>query len=141
VLWQGDRDNNTRNTSLNIRTNKLLYLSGSEIPSSSKYYSCSRRRKAGKPGQWIRNSNGSFDVGQMQFNTNYLTDLAHYGITTNYVAATGCNSFDLAAWRLRKHIIHDTGDLWTRLANYHSRTLRYNAIYREDLMKKKPQAG
>jgi len=93
-------------------------------------------KEAGKPGQWIRNSNGSYDVGQMQFNTNYLADLAHYGITANDVAATGCYSFDLAAWRLRKHILHDTGDLWTRSANYHSRTRRYNAIYREDLMKK-----
>ena len=93
-------------------------------------------KEAGKPGQWIRNSNGSYDVGQMQFNTNYLADLAHYGITANDVAATGCYAFDLAAWRLRKHILHDTGDLWTRSANYHSRTRRYNAIYREDLMKK-----
>jgi hypothetical protein len=31
---------------------------------------------SGKPGQWVRNSNGTHDVGPMQFNTAYLRDLA-----------------------------------------------------------------
>jgi hypothetical protein len=26
-------------------------------------------KEAGKPGQWVRNSNGTHDVGPMQFNT------------------------------------------------------------------------
>ncbi|WP_340123825.1 transglycosylase SLT domain-containing protein [Methylobacter svalbardensis] len=93
-------------------------------------------KEAGKPGQWVRNSNGTHDVGSMQFNTAYLGDLARYGITANDVAASGCYSFDLAAWRLRKHIRNDKGDLWTRAANYHSRTYRYNIVYRADLMAK-----
>lgn len=93
-------------------------------------------KEAGKPGQWVRNSNGTHDVGSMQFNTAYLGDLAKYGITANDVAASGCYSFDLAAWRLRKHIRNDKGDLWTRAANYHSRTYRYNIVYRADLMAK-----
>ena len=91
-------------------------------------------KEGGKPGQWVKNSNGTFDVGPMQFNTSYLGDLARYGITANDVAASGCYSFDLAAWRLRKHILNDNGDLWTRAANYHSRTYRYNVVYRADLM-------
>ena len=33
-------------------------------------------KEAGKPGQWVRNSNGTYDVGPMQFNTKYLGDLA-----------------------------------------------------------------
>ena len=93
-------------------------------------------KEAGKPGQWVRNSNGTHDVGSMQFNTAYLGELARYGITANDVAASGCYSFDLAAWRLRKHIRNDKGDLWTRAANYHSRTYRYNVVYRADLMAK-----
>jgi hypothetical protein len=93
-------------------------------------------KEAGKPGQWVRNSNGTHDVGSMQFNTSYLGELARYGITANDVAASGCYSFDLAAWRLRKHIRNDKGDLWTRAANYHSRTYRYNVVYRADLMVK-----
>jgi hypothetical protein len=93
-------------------------------------------KEAGKPGQWVRNANGTHDVGPMQFNTAYLGDLARYGITANDVAAAGCYSFDLAAWRLRQHIKNDKGDLWTRAANYHSRTYSFNAIYRADLMTK-----
>jgi hypothetical protein len=33
-------------------------------------------KEAGKPGQWVRNTNGTHDVGPMQFNTAYLRDLA-----------------------------------------------------------------
>ena len=93
-------------------------------------------KEAGKPGQWVRNTNGTHDVGPMQFNTAYLRDLARYGITPADVATAGCYAFDLAAWRLRQHIKTDTGDLWTRAANYHSRTPRYNATYRADLLVK-----
>ena len=93
-------------------------------------------KEGGRPGQRVRNSNGTHDVGPMQFNTAYLGDLEKYGITADDVAASGCYSFDLAAWRLRGHILHDSGDIWTRAANYHSRTPKYNAIYRTDLMQK-----
>jgi hypothetical protein len=93
-------------------------------------------KEAGRPGQWVRNKNGTHDVGSLQFNTAYLRDLARYGITARDVAAAGCYPFDLAAWRLRLHIRHDRGDLWTRAANYHSRTPRYNAVYRADLMRR-----
>ena len=88
----------------------------------------------GKPGQWVRNENGTLDVGTLQFNTAYLGQLRKYGITAADVAAAGCYPYELAAWRLRQHIRRDQGDLWTRSANYHSRTPRFNQIYREHLM-------
>jgi hypothetical protein len=92
-------------------------------------------KENGKVGQWVRNSsNGSHDVGPLQFNTNYLRELAQYGIAPGHVAAAGCYPFDLAAWRLRKHIKNDKGDIWTRAANYHSRTPEFNQVYRADLM-------
>jgi hypothetical protein len=93
-------------------------------------------KEGGAPGQWVRNRDGTHDVGPMQFNTAYLQELERYGIRANDVAATGCYPFDLAAWRLRQHIMNDHGDLWTRAANYHSRTPKYNVVYRADLMKK-----
>ena len=92
--------------------------------------------EGGKPGQWVSNANGTHDVGPMQFNTAYLRGLARYGIAASDVAAAGCYSYDLAAWRLRRHIKDDSGDLWTRVANYHSRTHVYNAAYRKGLMEK-----
>jgi len=93
-------------------------------------------KEGGRPGQWVRNGDNTYDVGPMQFNTRYLSDLAPYGIAAQDVAASGCYAYDLAAWRLRLHIRNDGGDLWTRAANYHSRTPRHNAVYRADLMKK-----
>jgi hypothetical protein len=72
----------------------------------------------------------------MQFNTAYLADLARYKITVNDVAQAGCYSFDLAAWRIRNHIRNDRGDLWTKAANYHSKTLQFNAVYRAKLVQK-----
>ncbi len=91
-------------------------------------------KEGGKPGQWVRNSNGTHDVGSMQFNTAYLQDLSKYGITPDHVTNTGCYAYDLAAWRVRLHIKNDKGDIWTKAANYHSRTPKYNAKYRADLI-------
>lgn len=93
-------------------------------------------KEGGRPGQWKHNGNGTDDVGPMQFNTAYLRELARFGITANHVARSDCYPFDLATWRLRMHIKRDAGDLWTRISNYHSRTPRYNAIYRSDLIRR-----
>ncbi|HEY2257052.1 MAG TPA: transglycosylase SLT domain-containing protein [Variovorax sp.] len=93
-------------------------------------------QEGAKPGQWVANTNGTYDVGAMQFNTAYLSDLRKYGISAADVAKAGCYAYDLAAWRLQGHLRHDSGDIWTRAANYHSRTPQYNASYRADLVRK-----
>ncbi|CAE6518994.1 Lytic transglycosylase catalytic [Nitrosomonas nitrosa] len=93
-------------------------------------------KEGGKPDQWVQNKNGTHDVGAMQFNTAYLQDLSKYGITTDHVAQAGCYAYNLAAWRVRQHIKNDKGDVWTKAANYHSRTPEYNARYRADLIVK-----
>lgn len=93
-------------------------------------------KEGGKPGQWVKNTNGTFDVGQMQFNTTYLKDLAKFGISAEDVAQEGCYPFDLAAWRISGHLRNDKGDIWTRAANYHSRTAQYNSVYRADLIRR-----
>lgn len=98
-------------------------------------------KEGGKPGQWVKNSNGTHDVGSLQFNTHYLKDLRKYGITAEDVAQAGCYSYDLAAWRLRGHLLNDRGDIWTRAANYHSRTPKYNESYRADLIRKATKWG
>jgi len=87
-------------------------------------------RENGRPGLARRNSNGTDDLGAMQLNTAYIASLRRYGITPADALAPGCYSYNLAAWRIRGHIAHDKGDLWTRAANYHSYTPSHNAGYR-----------
>lgn len=93
-------------------------------------------QEGGRPGQWVRNKNGTHDVGALQFNTAYLAELSRFGIKAGDVAAAGCYAYDLAAWRLRQHLKSDSGDLWSRAANYHSRTPAYNSAYRAQLIQK-----
>jgi hypothetical protein len=88
----------------------------------------------GRPGLESMNANGTRDIGLMQFNTSYLDSLAPFGIRATDVAGSDCYPFDLAAWRISGHLARDQGDLWTRAANYHSRTHRHNAIYRSKLL-------
>jgi len=89
----------------------------------------------GKPWHVSGNGNGTLDYGPMQFNTVYLADMRKYGITEQDVLDTGCYPYQLAAWRLRGHILNDDGDIWTRAANYHSYTPKFNAIYRAKLIR------
>ena len=87
----------------------------------------------GKAGQWVPNANGSFDLGPMQLNTSYIASLARYGIRTEHVLASGCYPYMLAAWRLHGHLAHDSGDPWSRVANYNSRTPFFNLRYQARL--------
>lgn len=91
-------------------------------------------QEGGRPGEWVANRNGTFDVGTLQFNTGYLRTLAGYGIGPVEAARPGCYAYHLAAWRLRQHLVHDGGDVWTRAANYHSRTPSLNAAYRAQIV-------
>lgn len=98
-------------------------------------------QEGGRVGQWVKNANGSYDVGPMQFNTSYLRSLERFGITAQDVAAPGCYPYELAAWRLRRHILRDRGDLWKRAANYHSGTPARNAHYRAGLRQRAVKWG
>ena len=93
-------------------------------------------QEGGKAGQAVLNANGSVDYGAMQINTAWLADLRKYGITARDVTKAGCYAYDLAAWRIRQHIKHDTGSLWQRVANYHSYTPELNWDYRRQIEKR-----
>lgn len=90
-------------------------------------------KEAGRPGLRVKNKNGTEDIGPMQFNTVYIRDLEKIGITEDDVSAPGCYPYEVAAWRVRMHLKNDSGDIWKRAANYHSRTEEHNATYRRDL--------
>ncbi len=93
-------------------------------------------QEGGKPGQRVRNRNGTFDYGAMQINTVSLADLRRFGIQEKHVLTKGCYPYFLAAWRIAGHLKKDSGDIWQRAANYHSRTPHFNRIYRAGLLRK-----
>lgn len=90
--------------------------------------------EGGRPGLAVRNKNGSYDLGAMQLNTTWLAGLRRYGVDPRWALASGCYPYQLAAWRIRGHLVADAGDYWTRVANYHSRTPVYNRTYRAQLI-------
>lgn len=92
-------------------------------------------QEGGKPGQAVLNGNGTYDYGAMQINTAWLHELGKYNITAHDVSTSGCYPYELAGWRIRRHIVRDPGnDLWQKVANYHSYTPVYNLEYRRQIM-------
>ena len=92
-------------------------------------------KEGGKPWMVVANENGTYDIGPMQFNSAYLHDLRKHGISPAHVVGVGCYPYDLAAWRLRQHLLRDTGNVWARAANYHSRSDKYNFRYQQDIVR------
>ncbi|OCG28980.1 hypothetical protein A9G45_01420 [Gilliamella sp. HK2] len=95
-------------------------------------------KENGKPGQYVKNKNGTYDIGPLQFNTSYIKTLSKYGITYKSVEGHhgSCYPYHLAAWRIKQHINNDKGDIYQKVSNYHSKTAKFNAIYRADLIKR-----
>lgn len=92
--------------------------------------------EGGKPQLQVANTNRTYDIGYMQFNSSYIADLTNrYSYDYLTIAeADGCYSFYLAAWRIASHIKNDKGSIWQKSANYHSRTPKYNLIYQKKLI-------
>lgn len=92
--------------------------------------------EGGKNGQYVRNTNGSDDLGHFQVNTIHFSKGALFGQVRKEDAAwRGCYNAELAA-RLLRQKLDATGsqDYWVRVANYHSATPRFNAAYRARLV-------
>lgn len=96
--------------------------------------------ESGKNGQFVKNDNGSVDLGHFQINT--INWDKKNGLFAGFlkvshadVAFRGCYNAELAAWLLRQRIDENNGqDYWTRVANYHSKTKKFNDIYKKKLI-------
>jgi soluble lytic murein transglycosylase-like protein len=82
--------------------------------------------EGGRPGQEVRNTNGSFDLGIMQINTVWLEALSKKWRTDKNTARQWlrddpCVNVAVAGWILRQRI-NITGGLWSGIAGYHSLT-------------------
>lgn len=92
--------------------------------------------EGGKNGQEVLNTNGTRDISHFQINTStFQTELAPHGVLLKDLQWRGCYNAEVAAFLLKKRLSEPgSADFWVKAANYHSRTPRYNAIYRKKLM-------
>lgn len=92
--------------------------------------------ESGKNGQYVRNTNGTDDLGHFQLNTIHFDTQAGVFRRVNKIDAAwrGCYNAELAAWFLRQRLDAPGGDYWVKAANYHSATAEYNSIYRRKLI-------
>lgn len=90
--------------------------------------------ESGKNGQIVRNKDGSLDIGHFQINTSHWSGNGFdgiAGINLRDVALRGCYNAELAAWLLKKRLTENPGaDYWVKVANYHSKTKKFNDIYK-----------
>jgi hypothetical protein len=93
--------------------------------------------EGGKNGQVVRNTaNPTSDIGHFQINTaTFRSELAPHGVNLHDVQWRGCYNAEIAAFLLRKRL-NEPGqqDFWTKAANYHSKTPKFNNIYRKKLV-------
>ena len=75
----------------------------------------------GKPGEALRNENGTWDMGPFQINTCHVNELIGMGVDPATLLRDGCLGAYAAAWLLRKEY-NRTGNLWEAVGAYHSRT-------------------
>jgi len=74
-----------------------------------------------------KNRNGSYDVGLMQINTVWLSELKKYGITLQDLFDP-CVNVKVGAWILAQ-CIRDYGYTWRAVGCYHSRNVKRGMKY------------
>ncbi len=91
--------------------------------------------EAGREGSAIPNTNGTYDLGRAGINTVHLEDLRRYGVdpqvAMHYLRYDGCYNYAMAAYLLERSLAGCRQAYWTCVANYHSATPRFNAVYQE----------
>jgi hypothetical protein len=84
--------------------------------------------EGGTEGEAKGNTNGSFDLGPFQINTCNLDTLADQGFSPEAIMRDGCVNARAAASILRREY-ERTGNIWTAIGAYHSRTPERSNAY------------
>ncbi len=92
------------------------------------------KTEGGRPGQAVRNTNGSHDLGPMQINTSWLPILAARGITLPMLRDDYCVNVAVGTWILAREMQRlpmrpRSGEVWQAIAGYHSHTPQHNTRY------------
>ncbi|MDD5280660.1 lytic transglycosylase domain-containing protein [Acidithiobacillus sp.] len=93
-----------------------------------------------RPGQIVRDANGSYDMGPMGINSLWLPTLARLGITRAQILNSGCENVAVGAWilarKLRGHQMPQKAFahprvFWRHVGDYNSATPHWNHLYRQ----------
>lgn len=87
-----------------------------------------RLSEGGRVGRISVNRNGSYDIGPMQINSTHLGQLQRIGISYDQLLHNACENIVVGAWILHS-ALRSSGDLWSRIGDYNSRTPVYNQAY------------
>ncbi|PLZ00485.1 lytic transglycosylase [Burkholderia sp. WAC0059] len=79
------------------------------------------------PSAVNHNTNGSYDLGEMQINSTHLPELEHYGMTSGDLFDS-CKSIYTGAWILRR-MMDKYGNTWDAIGAYNSSTPYYRDRY------------
>lgn len=80
-----------------------------------------------RPAVTHANADGSTDIGLMQINTSWLTNLSHYGVT-RAALYDGCTSAYVGAWILARNIAR-LGLTWDAVGAYNATTPALRVTY------------
>ena len=93
-----------------------------------------------RPGQVVRDRNGSYDMGPMGINSLWLPALSRLGITRAEVLDDGCQNVAIGAWILARKLrgqqvpqraFAHPRTFWRHVGDYNSVTPRWNHLYRQ----------
>lgn len=87
--------------------------------------------EGGKNGMITKNKNGSEDLGVMQINSSWLKSLKPYHISKEDLQNNPCQNVRVGTWILAHHMADKSG--WQGIADYHSKTKKYNLAYQQKL--------
>lgn len=85
--------------------------------------------EGGKNGMVTKNKNGTDDLGVMQINSSWLTTLKAHHITKSDLQNDPCLNVTVGTWILAHDMAERKG--WQGIANYHSKTKKYNLAYQQ----------
>ena len=91
----------------------------------------------GEIGKAYKNPDGSYDYGVMQINTIYIKDLKNnynIEILSDKIMNDVCYAFNVAAFKIKEHLLQDNGEFLQKIANYHSKTLELNRNYQTKII-------
>lgn len=76
--------------------------------------------EGGQVGRVSVNANGSYDIGPLQINSQWLRELKRHGISEALVLNNGCVNVLVGAWIYGQALAETRGDIWRAIGRYHS---------------------